>query len=69
MDRKNRRALVIEVKWAKRPEDLPRECEAALAQIEEKGYAEGMRTEGFEEILCYGAAFSGKRALVRCGNC
>ena len=69
MDRKNRRALVIEVKWAKRPEDLPRECEAALAQIEEKGYAEGMRAEGFEEILCYGAAFSGKRALVRCGNC
>lgn len=65
-DRRHRQALIIEVKWSKNPQMLEAECETALQQIRKKQYPVGLKTEGYERILCYGMAFSGKRCLVRC---
>ena len=39
-------------------------CAAALAQIEEKKYAEGLRRRGMKKILKYGIAFWEKECMV-----
>ncbi|MCB6992349.1 ATP-binding protein [bacterium 210820-DFI.6.37] len=45
---------------------LEETVQAALRQIQEKGYAEGMKARGIpeERIRCYGLAFEGKRVLI-----
>ena len=60
-DRKNRRCLLLECKRSKRKEDMEKDCDAAIRQIRENGYAERM-PEGYEEQVCYGVAFYGKVA-------
>lgn len=65
-DQKNRRAIVIEVKWyGKEGSYLEKECEAALKQIEAKQYTKNLLLEGYKTILCYGAAFFGKTCLIK----
>lgn len=65
-DQESRRAVVIEVKRpGKDSSDLEKECDEAVKQIEEKQYAKNLEMEGYITVLCYGAAFLGKRCLVK----
>lgn len=59
-----RTGIVIEVKYAG-DGNLEAGCREALEQIEKKQYAEILREEGMEEILCYGIACFKKRCKVR----
>ena len=58
-----RLGIVIELKYAE-DGNLERACAAALAQIEEKKYAEGLRRRGMKKILKYGIAFWEKECMV-----
>ena len=63
-DRKNRRALIIEVKRSRAEQEMEKDCEAALEQIDRKQYAREI-LKGYRKIICYGAAFFEKECLVR----
>ena len=63
-DRKNRRALMIEAKKSGKQEDMDADCEEALKQIVDKGYAKRMGP-GYEKIVCYGISFFQKSAMVK----
>ncbi len=62
-DRKNRRAIIIEAKKSDKLSDLEKYCDAAIKQIKDENYAEGIA--GYEKILCYGVAFFKKQANVK----
>lgn len=64
-DRKNRRAVVIEAKWARSQEQMEEECVRALRQIEEKEYAKGVEREGYRQVVRLGIAFFQKKCLVK----
>ena len=64
-DEDHRQAMIIEVKKSKHETDMERDCEAAISQIAEGKYAEGLY--GYETILSYGVAFYKKQARVRLG--
>lgn len=64
-ERRHRRAIVIEAKWPGKTASLEAECREALEQIEEKQYVRNLQIEGYQTILCYGAAFLGKECLIR----
>ena len=55
--------IVIEVKYAE-DGDLEKACLEALEQIDRKGYAEGLRRNGVENILKYGIACYKKRCRI-----
>ena len=57
-------AILIEVKYAE-DGDMDAACERALAQIEEKHYAEELLDEGYERVLKYGIACYKKRCRVK----
>ena len=63
-DRKNRRVMIIEIKRTGSKEQMAKDCEAAIEQIRERGYTEGI-DPGYETVLCYGIAFYRKTALVK----
>ena len=46
---------------------MERDCEKALEQIRERGYANGI-DPGYETVLCYGISFFRKTALVKQGG-
>ncbi|XME04377.1 AAA family ATPase [Lachnospiraceae bacterium C1.1] len=54
-DKKNRRAIIIEAKKSDKEADMEKDCEEAVQQIIKEKYAEGLN--GYENIVCYGAAF------------
>ena len=54
--------IIIEVKYAE--ENPEAACRRALEQIQEKGYAQGMRSEGIQTILKYGIACCRKACRV-----
>jgi len=58
-------AVIVEVKIADKVHYLEKECEDALAQIEEKKYYEELMHEGYTNIIKYGVAFFGKMCMVR----
>ena len=58
-----RTGIVIELKYAE-DGNLERACKEALAQIEEKKYAEGLKRRGMKQILRYGIAFYEKECMV-----
>ena len=64
-DDDHRRVLIIEAKRSTSEVQMEQDCDAALAQIEEKQYAEGLY--GYRTILRYGVAFYKKSALVKKG--
>lgn len=64
-DRKNRRAVVIEAKWADDENRLELECDDALRQIEEKQYAREIKRAGFRTVERLGIAFFQKTCLVK----
>jgi hypothetical protein len=61
-DRKNRRAIIIEAKKSDKESDMDKDCREAIKQIVKEKYAEGLK--GYEEIVCYGAAFFQKQAKI-----
>ena len=58
--------ILIEVKWAKNadPQRIAALAQTALRQINEKHYETELRTHGINQILKYGAAFSGKNVEI-----
>jgi len=65
--RGDRRGIVMEFKRLKKGQKIEHQLEAALAQIEEKGYGAEMRAEGVRDILALAVVFTGKRLMV--GTC
>lgn len=63
-DRRNRRAVVIEVKIADSERNLEQECSGALAQIAKKQYAAGIARSGYKKVTSFGMAFYQKQCLV-----
>lgn len=57
--------IIIEVKHAKRKEELEPLCAEALSQIRNRSYAEPLYDEGYENILIYGISFFKKMCCVR----
>ena len=62
-DRKNRRAIVIEAKKSSSQNNMESDCDEALKQIIDKGYARRIEP-GYEKMMCYGISFFQKSALV-----
>ena len=63
-DTEEARVAVFEAKYAKKLEDMDRECEDALTQIDERMYAKDFEDD-YDQVLCYGISFFKKRCLVR----
>lgn len=61
-DRRRRRAILIEVKHAKKGETLEHACREAAEQIEDKRYAQAL--DGYQTVLCYGIGFKGKDCMI-----
>ena len=55
---------VFEAKYARKLDDLEKDCQKALDQINTKMYAKEFE-DAYEEVLCYGIAFYKKRCLVK----
>lgn len=58
------RAFVLEIKVSDSVDRLEADARKALRQIHDRKYAEELRTEGYQEIGCYGAAFYRKDCEV-----
>ena len=56
---------VFEAKYSRKLDDLERDCQKALDQIDTKMYAKEFE-DTYDEVLCYGNSFYKKRCLVRC---
>lgn len=67
-DRRNRRAVAIEVKIASSEDKLETECQNAINQIEENQYARKIERSGFRKVVRYGIAFYKKECLVKSVN-
>ena len=63
-DRRNRRAMILEVKKADSAAQMDAACDEALWQIADKGYAKTIEP-GYEKIISYGIAFFQKSALIK----
>ena len=59
----DRVGMVIELKYAE-DGNLEAACRQALAQIEEKKYAEGLKRRGMKTVIKYGIAFWEKESMV-----
>jgi hypothetical protein len=59
-------AFVFEFKYAKsrKVADLEEKCKEAILQIEERQYAHELEEEGYQAIMKYGIAFSGKGCRI-----
>ena len=64
VDGRNKRAVIIELKYAKEYEDLEAWAEEALAQIDEKKYAAGL-PPNIRTVINYGIAFWKKECCVK----
>ena len=51
------RSFILEIKISDCIDDLEEDAKKALKQIDEKRYAEELRTEGYRNIDCYGISF------------
>ena len=59
------KAAILEIKVAKTYQELEEKCREALAQIRKQKYEEGLRREGYRDILKYGVAFYRKECMVK----
>ncbi|MCR0147231.1 ATP-binding protein [[Clostridium] innocuum] len=59
------RGLLLELKVAKREEDVEKSAEVAIQQIKEKQYIEGLHRKGYTDILGYGIAFYKKTCTIK----
>lgn len=58
------RIAVFEVKYSRRLEDLPYDCERAIKQIDVRRHGEEF-AEDYSTVICYGIAFYRKRCMVK----
>ena len=63
-DGRNRRAIIIELKYAKEYADLDARAAEALQQIEDRNYAAGLEPQ-IRRVLKYGIAFWKKESAVK----
>ena len=61
-------AIVIEVKVAKKAQDLKKESDVALKQIEEKKYEDELVRDGYSQVIKYGIAFYRKDCEIKLGE-
>lgn len=59
----DRIGIVIELKYAE-DGNLESSCKAALAQIEDRKYGEGLKRRGVKKLIKYGIAFCEKECMV-----
>jgi hypothetical protein len=59
------KAIIFELKAAKKAQEMPALCDEALRQIEEKQYEQEWLDEGYTDILKYGIAFYKKNCMVK----
>ena len=60
----NARVAIFEAKYTKTLENMERECDMALQQIDDRMYAEEYEDD-YDQIFCYGISFFRKRCLVK----
>ena len=60
----NARVAIFEAKYTKTLENLEKECDMALQQIDDRMYAEEYEDD-YDQIFCYGISFFRKRCLVK----
>ena len=58
------RAAVFEVKYSKSADDLQKDCQEAVLQINDRMYAEEFQDD-YARVVCYGVSFYKKRCRVR----
>ncbi len=58
-------AFVIEIKRVKSFAKQNEACDAALAQIEERGYATELLNDGYDKVICYGICFCDKYCVIK----
>ena len=63
-DAVNGRVAIFEAKYTRKLENLERECQLALKQMDERMYAREYEDD-YDHILCYGISFFRKRCMVR----
>ncbi len=63
-DKKNRRAIVIEIKNVNDLSALEKGCGATIRQIREQKYTKKIEQD-YRTVLCYGAAFYKKTCMIR----
>ncbi|MCR0264132.1 PD-(D/E)XK nuclease domain-containing protein [[Clostridium] innocuum] len=59
------RGVLLELKVAKREEDLQKLAEQACKQIIDMKYIEGLEQKGYEDIVGYGIAFYKKSCIIQ----
>ena len=57
--------IILELKVAKRFQELEAGCDAALEQIEQQNYAAYWENEGYTSITKYGICFYKKECMVK----
>lgn len=57
-------AAVFEVKYSKNIENLSKDCDAALQQIDTRMYAKELEDD-YDQVLCYRISFFKKRCVIR----
>lgn len=60
--------IIIEIKAAKKLEEMEAGCDAALVQIEEQNYQEEWYSIGYRNIIKYGICFYRKECMVKAGE-
>lgn len=63
-DVRKRKALILEIKCSDNEEEMDRDCQKALGQIDARAYAGGF-LHGYREVLCYGIAFYRKQCMLK----
>ena len=63
-DSMNARVAIFEAKYSKSREEMERDCDRAIEQINKKMYASEYEDD-YDEILCYGISFFKKRCFVK----
>lgn len=58
------RVAIFKAKYSKTLENMSKECDKALQQIDSRMYVKEYEDD-YDEILCYGISFFKKRCLVR----
>ena len=58
------KVAVFEAKHSQNLENLEKDCQLVLDQIDEKMYAKEFE-DSYDQVKCYGIAFFKKRSLVR----